>query len=144
MLLVLYTSEEQSLIGSRHFLEHPPISLKQIALNINIEQIGSKHRLYEGIWAIGEPQFKEPFLKTSGSFPKTVVKFDSIEPMRSVLDGQVDLWNYYTRGIPAVMLSSGGFPEHHALQDRIDVIDFEHLDIAAKMLTSFIGTLGNV
>jgi hypothetical protein len=41
------------------------------------------------------------------------------------------------------MLSSGGFKDHHTPQDKIDLIDFDHLQFAAKLLYSFIIELGN-
>ncbi len=143
VLFILYTSEEQHLIGSRHFLENPPISIEQISLNINLEQIGSKNRDFPGIWAIGSPKFKESFNKIGNSFKETDLKFDPVENLRDALKDQVDLRSYYEKGIPVIMLSSGGFPEHHTIRDKIDLIDFEHLSIAAKFLHSFIVKLGN-
>ena len=77
------------------------------------------------------------------SFIKTDFKFDPIEKYRNALRGDVDLWSYYKKNIPAVMLSSGGFPEHHTPQDKIDLIDFDHLFVAAKFLYSYIIELGN-
>ena len=143
VLFILYTSEEQNLIGSAHFLKNPPIRIEEISLNINIEQIGSKNRDFPGIWAIGLPEFEESFYKTGNSFIKTDFKFDPTEKYRNALRGNVDLWSYYKKNIPAVMLSSGGFPEHHTIEDKIDLIDFEHLLVAAKYLYSYIIELGN-
>jgi hypothetical protein len=45
--------------------------------------------------------------------------------------------------IPAIMFSSGGFPEHHTTKDKIELIDFDHLLVAANFLHSFIVELGN-
>ena len=126
-----------------HFLKNPTIPIEQISLNINIEQIGSIHRDFPGIWAIGLSQFKESFYKVSNSFIKTEFKFDLIEEFRDVLKDNVDLWSYYEKKIPAVMLSSGGFPEHHTFQDKIDLIDFDHLLLSTKFLNSLIIELGN-
>ncbi|MFX0142403.1 MAG: M28 family metallopeptidase, partial [Candidatus Hodarchaeota archaeon] len=142
VLFVLYTSEEQHLIGSRHFLDNPPVPIEQISLNINIEQIGSKNREFPGIWAIGPSQFEEFFYAAGSSIIDTDLKFDPIEQYKEALRS-CDLWSYCQREIPAIMLSSGGFPEHHTPQDKINLIDFEHLLKAAKLLHSFIMELGN-
>jgi hypothetical protein len=142
VLFVLYTSEEQHLIGSMHFLKNPPIPVEQILLNINIEQIGSKNRDFNGIWAIGTPQFKESFYKAGIYLTETNLKYDPIEKYKDALK-DCDLWTYYQKNIPAIMLSSGGFKEHHTPQDKIDLIDFDHLQVAAKLLYSFIMELGN-
>jgi len=143
VIFILYTAEELNLIGSKHFINNPPVPIKQIYLNINIEQIGSKNRDYKGVWAIGLPQFKETFYKAGNSVAATDLKFDPIESCLEALRGHVDLWSYYQKNIPVVMLSSGGFKDHHTIQDKIDLIDFDHLQKAAKLLHSFIVELGN-
>jgi hypothetical protein len=144
VLFILYTSEEQHLIGSMHFLKCPPIPIEQISLNINIEQIGSKNRDFHGIWAIGSPQFKESFYEIGNSFKETDLKFEPVEKYRDMLRDEVDLWSYCQKNIPVIMLSSGGFPEHHTPQDKINLIDFDHLLVAAKFLYSFVIELGNM
>lgn len=144
VLFILYTSEEQNLDGSKHFLKYPPIPIEQISLNINIEQIGSKTRNYKGIWGIGSPQFNDVFSYVSNSYRGTNFKYDDLdENFRNALRGQVDSWSYIQKGIPAIMLSSGGFPEHHKPEDKIDLIDFDHLFVASNFLYSFIVELGN-
>ena len=143
VLFVLYTAEELGLVGSKHFVKYPPIPLKNILLNINIEQIGSKNREERGISGIGLTQFKDPFYKASLSYTDKSFKYDSIENCIDDLKNSVDLWSFYKKGIPTVMLSSGGFSEHHTIQDKIDLIDFDHLFIASKFLYSFIFELGN-
>lgn len=143
VLFVLYTAEELGVVGSKHFVKYPPISSENILLNINIEQIGSKNRDVPGIGGLGLPQFKEPFYKAGKSIVDTNLKYDLIENCINVLKNSVDLWSFYKKGIPTVMLASGGFPEHHTPQDKITLIDFEHLLKAAKLLHSFIMELGN-
>ncbi|MGZ2368432.1 M28 family peptidase [Ancylomarina sp. YFZ004] len=144
VIFILYTAEElHGLIGSKHFLRKPPIPMDQISLNINIEQIGSKNRAYEGIWIMSPPGFKASFHKVSQAYSETNFKYDSIENFIDDLKNQVDLWTYYQKKIPAIMLSSGGFPEHHTTKDKIELIDFDHLLVAANFLHSFIVELGN-
>lgn len=140
VLFTLYTSDEQNLDGSKHFLKYPPVPIEQISLNINIEQIGSKNRDYDGIWGIGLPQFNEVFNDVSILFPETKFKYDSNESFINMLEGQVDSWNYIKKEIPIVMLSSGGFPEHHKPEDKIDL---DHLFVASNFLYSFMFKLGN-
>lgn len=142
VMFILYTSEEQQLIGSKYFLTHPPIPINQISLNINIEQIGSKHRDYPGIWVISPREFKADFQNASKLYCETNFKFDLVEDFGDALS-TCDLWSYHEKKIPAIMLSSGGFPEHHKPEDKINLIDFEHLLTAAKFLSSFINELGN-
>jgi len=143
VLFVLYTAEELGMVGSKHFIRHPPISLKNILLNINIEQIGSKNRDEPGVGGVGLLQFKETFYKAGNSIVDNYFKYDLIENCINGLKNSVDLWSFYQRGIPVVMLSSGGFKDHHTPEDKIDLIDFDHLDIAGRLLHSFIVELAN-
>lgn len=142
VIFVLYTSEEQNLVGSKYFVKNLPIPSDQILLNINIEQIGSIHRDYPGIWAIGDEQFKETFLKTCNPYSNVAFKFENAEAFRDEL-GTCDSWSYLRSGIPVVMLSSGGFSEWHSVKDKIDLIDFNHLLNATKFLYSFVAEIGN-
>ncbi len=143
VLFILYTAEELGMVGSRHFVKYPPISSENILLNINIEQIGSKNRDVAGIGGVGLPQFKEAFYRAGKSIADANLKYDLIDNCMNVLKNSVDLWSFYKKGIPTAMLASGGFPEHHTPQDKITLIDFEHLLKAAKLLHSFIMELGN-
>jgi len=142
VLFVLFTGEELNLIGSTHFVKHPPIPVEHILLNINIEQVGSKNRTFPGIWAIGSPQFKRAFYESGNFFIGTELKYDSIDAMVDVISS-CDTYSFYIKKIPSIILGSGGFSEHHTTQDKIDLIDFEHLYKAAKLLHSFIMELGN-
>lgn len=145
VMFILYTAEElHGLVGSKHFLRKPPIPINQISLNINIEQIGSKNRDYNGIWGIGSPQFNDGFSYVSNSYRGVNFKYDDLnENYRNAFKDQVDSWSYMKKGIPTIMLSSGGFPEHHKSEDKIDLIDFDHLFVASNFLYSFIVELGN-
>lgn len=42
ILFVAYGSEEAGLLGSRYFVDHPPIPLEEIAANLEIEMIGDQ------------------------------------------------------------------------------------------------------
>lgn len=143
VMFILHTSEENNLNGSKYFLQHPPIPIEHISVTINIEQIGSINRDYQGIWAIGSPQFNNIFEKVSNSYPETEFKYDLHENYINALKGKVDLWNYMEKEIPTILLSSGGFPKHHRPEDKIDLIDFNHLFVATNFLYSFIYELRN-
>lgn len=144
VVFILYTAEElHGLVGSKHFLRKPPIPINQMSLNINLEQIGSKNRGYEGIWIISPPEFKASFHNVSKAYSEMDFKYDSIENLIDDLKNQVDSWSYYQKKIPTIMISSGGFLEHHTTKDKIELIDFDHLLVAANFLHSYIIELGN-
>lgn len=142
LLFVFYTAEEIGMLGSAHFVSQPPVPKEQILLNINIEQIGSKNRSFPGIWAVGEPKFEKPFYRSAQSFNKSELKYDDIKTWIGEIIN-TDTGSFYEGQIPSILLSSGGFPEHHSTRDKIDLIDFSHLAKASELLNKLIEELAN-
>ena len=68
MKFVFFCGEELNLLGSRYLMDHPPVPVKNIYLSINLEQIGSKHRSFHGVWGLGDPQFESEFLRSGSMF----------------------------------------------------------------------------
>lgn len=142
VMFILFTAEEAGHYGSLHFLEHPPVPLWQIALNINIEQIGSKHRNVKGIWAIGPPSEIESLYSAHQRVEGIDLNFDNIDSQVRVIQGS-DTRSFYLKEVPAILVGSGGFPEHHSAGDTIDLIDFDHLYKATLLVYEYILELGN-
>ncbi|UCC39767.1 MAG: M20/M25/M40 family metallo-hydrolase [Candidatus Aminicenantes bacterium] len=142
VMFILFTAEEAGHYGSLHFLEYPPVPLEQIALNINIEQIGSKHRNVKGIWAIGPPSQRDLLYSAHQKVKSIDLNFDNIDSQLRVIQGS-DTWSFYLQKVPAIILGSGGFPEHHTPGDTIDLIDFDHLYKATLLVYEYILELGN-
>jgi len=142
LLFVFYCGEELNLLGSRYFIEHPPLPVKNILMNINLEQMGSRHRSFHGIWAIGDKQFENDFRKSGTMFNGPDLKFTPADSLQDVLSN-TDSYSFMKNGIPSLLLGSGGFDEHHSTKDKIDLIDFEHLQKASKLLYQLIKELGD-
>jgi len=53
VMFVLFTAEEIGHFGSLHFVAHPPVPHEQIILNINLEQVGAKSRMIDGVGVYG-------------------------------------------------------------------------------------------
>ncbi len=142
VMFILFTGEEQGLIGSDYFVNNLPVPKGNINVNINIEQVGSMHRSFQGIWAIGYPEFEQDFYNANTIFENDELKYDSINSMVDIIKS-CDTYSFYSKSIPSVILGSGGFPEHHKVEDKIDLIDFNHLQKSANLLLSFIVEIGD-
>ncbi|MES2110194.1 MAG: M28 family peptidase [Bacteroidota bacterium] len=142
LMFVFYCGEELNLLGSRYFTEHPPLPIKNILMNINLEQVGSKHRSERGIWAVATPGFEQDFYSSGKALPAQYLKYS---PMDSLLNevSNTDTYNFLNKNVPSVLLSSGGFDEHHSPLDKIALIDFPHLRKVALLLNKFIRMVGN-
>jgi len=142
VLFVFYTAEELNLLGSRYFMEHPPIPVQHMLMNINLEQIGSKHRSFQGIWGFGSREFRDVFFKSGEVFAKKDLEYSPTDSVQDILSN-TDSYSFMKKRVPSLLLGSGGFPEHHLTSDKIDLIDFGHLRKATLLLITLIHDLGN-
>lgn len=142
LMFVFYCGEELNLFGSRYFTDHPPVPVKNILVNINLEQVGSKHRSFNGIWAVATPGFEKDFYSCGKVFPGSDLKYTPIDSLLNEVSN-TDTYSFMNKRLPSVLLSSGGFDEHHSPLDKIDLIDFGHLRKVALLLNEFITRLGN-
>ena len=111
-------------------------------MTINLEQLGSKHRSFRGVWALGDTVFKKAFHHAGSDFATHDLQFSDTDSVREELSN-TDTYSFMKKHIPSVLLGSGGFDEHHTPQDKIDLIDFEHLKRATQLLSRLITFTGN-
>lgn len=140
ILFVLFTAEEVGHLGSQHFVKAPPVPLDQILMNVNLEQIGSSHRDYPGIFAFGPPSQRDRFESAGRSeFGRWVLLEDIQNQLPAARES--DTWSFLQARQPAVILSSGGFPEHHTSKDAVGLIDFDHLARATRVIIRYVRDL---
>jgi hypothetical protein len=126
VIFFLATGEEVGLLGTRWFIEHPPVPLERIVSNLEIEMIGRPDSLAGGIgkgWLTGYERSTMGDMLRDGGIP--IIPDPRPEQnffMRS------DNIAFAYRGIPAHTLSSFNLHEdYHRPSDEIDKIDFEHM-----------------
>jgi Zn-dependent M28 family amino/carboxypeptidase len=144
-VFVFFCGEELNLKGSRWFADHLPLPLPEIAAVVNLEQLGSKHRTSPGVWALGDPQFRQAFLDAGGrgaGFPEEDLPFSPTDSVSDELSN-TDTYSFMQKQIPSLLLGSGGFSEHHTPMDTIELIDFDHLQKATALVFRLIANLTN-
>jgi len=142
LMFVFYCGEELNLLGSRYFTEHPLVPIKSILMNINLEQVGSKHRSVRGIWAVATPGFEQDFYDSGKELPASYLKYSAMDSLLNEVSN-TDTYNFLNKSVPSVLLSSGGFDEHHSPLDKIALIDFVHLQKVARLLNKFVTRVAN-
>jgi hypothetical protein len=140
VLFTFYCGEELNLKGSRWFVDH--LAARHILMNINLEQVGSRHRSLRGVWALGAPEFETDFYASGKLFPPSDLKFSPVDSVMEVMSN-TDSYSFMNKNIPSLLLGSGGFEEHHTPRDKIDLIDFEHLRKATALLCNLVLLIGN-
>ena len=142
VVFVFFCGEELNLKGSRWFADHLPRPLANIAAVVNLEQLGSVHRTSPGVWALGDTVFKQAFLAAAAGFSVEELPFSPTDSVEEVLTN-TDTYSFMQKHIPSLLLGSGGFSEHHTTLDKIDLIDFDHLQKATTLVFRLITSLTN-
>lgn len=119
IIVVAFGAEEQGLLGSRYFIENPPVPKNNIKLMINMDMVG---RLNDE---------KHIYMGGAGTFPggMDLMKTRGIEMGLTpiVHAGEVggsDHVSFYREKISVLGLHTGGHPQYHTPEDTIDLINF--------------------
>lgn len=132
VLVALFGSEELGLLGSRHFLDHPPVPLKSIVANLEFEMIGRADPAVPAktLWLTGY---------TYSDLGPTLAKqgarlVDDPHPQENFFQ-RSDNYMLVQRGVIAHTVSSFGLhQDYHQPSDDLSKIDFAHMTEAIRSL----------
>lgn len=127
VILAWFDAEESGMLGSRAFVESPPVAKERIALNVNLDMI-SRHEGGETLWITGTAHY--PFLRpiAESAVPRSAVKIsfghDTAGPRPS------DNWtmasdhaSFHRAGIPFLYLGVEDHPDYHKPGDDASKVD---------------------
>lgn len=130
ILFICFSANEKGFFGSKAFVEHPTIDLKNVKYVINLERIGRLDEKKE-IEIIGK---------------ETLVEFDSIfidlqsnlKPIFLDLNKNFDSYYFNTINIPAITFSSGTNADTHTVKDEDKKINFDGEKLILDYVFQFI------
>ena len=132
VLVALFGSEELGLIGSRHFLDHPPLPLASIVANLEFEMIGRPDAAVpaQTLWLTGY-SFSDLGPKLAAQGARLV---DDPHPAENFFQ-RSDNYMLVQRGVIAHTISSFGLhDDYHQPSDDLSKIDFAHMTQAIASL----------
>jgi hypothetical protein len=136
IVFIAFTGEEEGLIGSSYFVNHPPIELTNVIAMLNLDMVGrvSKDKLLLG----GEG--------TATAFPGLVEKAD--EGLRLKLGefekggfGPSDHMSFARKKIPVLFFFSGLHMDYHRPTDTADKINYKGMDEVVELGTKLVEEL---
>ncbi|MDD3385355.1 MAG: M20/M25/M40 family metallo-hydrolase [Bacteroidales bacterium] len=137
VLFVAFGAEELGLLGSKYFVEEPPVDLNRISAMINLDMIG---RLNE-----------ERRVNVSGT--GTAVEMDSLLAAYSPHDfhyvtspegyGPSDHAAFYSAGIPVLYFSTGAHLDYHTPQDTPDKLDYNSMSLIISQIAELTNAIAN-
>lgn len=126
ILFVATTGEEVGLLGTRWFIQHPPVALKSIVSNLEIEMIGRPDSLAGGpgrAWLTGYARSTMGAMFTAAGLPIV----PDARPSQHFFE-RSDNIAFAQMGIPAHTLSTFNLhSDYHRPSDELSRIDFDHM-----------------
>jgi peptidase M28-like protein len=126
LLFVTTTGEEVGLLGTRWFIQHPPVSLKAVVSNLEIEMIGRPDSLAGGVgraWLTGYERSNMGAMFAAAGIPIVA----DARPSEHFFE-RSDNIAYAQMGIPAHTMSTYNMhSDYHRPSDELSRIDFNHM-----------------
>ena len=136
LVFITFTAEEEGLIGSNYFVNHPPIPLDKVAAMFNLDMVGrvNKNLIYLG-GAGTAPSF-DSILKLAGEGSPLVQRTFGRGGY-----GPSDHMSFAMKKIPVLFLFSGLHPDYHRPTDTVDKINFAGMNDVMAMAIKVIDQL---
>jgi membrane-associated protease RseP (regulator of RpoE activity) len=128
VMFALWDAEEEGLLGSKYWIEHPTVPLSSVAAILNVDMIGrlrSNHLIiYGGRSSYGWRQM------LSRDNERTALALDFDWLMKADSDHQP----FFAAGVPVLMLHTGLHEDYHRPSDKADKINSAGLKLVSQLL----------
>ena len=118
IIFIAFGAEEQGLLGSQYFVNHPSVPLSQVKLMINIDMVGRLNNE------------KHVYMGGAGTFPNGVDFMknlgESLDLTPIVHEGSIggsDHVSFYAKDLSVLGIHTGGHPQYHTPEDTPDLIN---------------------
>jgi hypothetical protein len=142
VVLALWDREEDGLLGSKYYTQHPLVPLAQTVTYVNFDIQGANllPSLQNASFAVGA--------ETGGTELQSLVQSAvATGPLQTRLISSIfgqnrsDYINFTNVGVPNVFFSDSTGPCYHTAQDQVGVVDFWKLDQQAKLTYQLVRSL---
>lgn len=134
VMFVFVSGEEKGLLGSRHFVEQPPVPVERMVANINADMIG--RNAPDTVVAIGQDYSSlGPLVQSiAARHPELgLVVAPDLWPEEQLFF-RSDHFSFAARGVPAIFFTTGLHDEYHQPSDEAHLIDTDKLERVARLL----------
>ena len=126
VILAFFDAEESGMVGSKAFVNAPPVPLDRIALNINLDMIARQDG--QALWVAGTshtPALK-PIAEAVAKTSAVIIRFGhDTKDLKPGDDwtGSSDHAAFHAKGIPFLYLGVEDHPDYHKAGDDADKVD---------------------
>lgn len=128
VMFVAFDLEEDGLIGSKYFVDHPPVPLESIVLNLTADMVG------RSLGGVCDPYFFVLGSETTPGLRPWIAEALPDAPWKVGVLGadflvvaRSDYGPFKARKVPFLFFSTGENPHYHAPTDIAETIDYDKL-----------------
>jgi hypothetical protein len=125
-IFALWSGEEIGLIGSSHFVEHPPIRLSNVVAYLNFDMVGRLHENKLLLQGIGSSTLWRRLLEkrnVAAGF-NLVLQDDPYLP--------TDVTSFYPKQVPVLSFFTGSHEDYHRPTDSPEKLNYEGMERIAR------------
>jgi len=143
VICILFTGEEFGLLGSYYFTENPPVTLKNIIADVNIDMIGRPDTVPNEFSSVGADRINPKLKEIINAVNKKTSDFilDTVNHNNDFMRG--DQYTFHLKRIPSVMFTSLEHDDYHTPADDPEKIDYEFLQKSCQLIYEIILELAN-
>lgn len=134
VMFVMVSGEEKGLLGSRYFVEHPPVPVAQMVANINADMVG--RNAPDSVIAIGQ-EFSDlgpTVQRVAGRHPELgLVVAPDLWPEEQLFF-RSDQFSFAAREIPAIFFTTGLHDDYHRPSDQAHLVDNDKLARISRLV----------
>jgi hypothetical protein len=143
LIFLTVSGEEKGLLGSAHFTEHPPVPVKQMVANINVDMIGRNNP--DSVVAIGQDYSSigptlQAVAKAQTDLHLTVAP--DLWPEERLFF-RSDHFNFARNDVAAIFFTTGLHADYHKQSDEVETIDTDKAARVAKLVFHLGNELAN-
>jgi len=139
VIAITFASEEQGLVGSKYFVNHPIVDLKDIKAMFNFDMVGRLDKREKRITIAGTG---------TGAGLQKIIKMHNKNGLKIKTSksgfGPSDYASFYSKNIPVIAINTGLHTDYHTPADKVDLINFEGQKTVSDYAYSLIIKIANL
>ena len=137
LLFVWHAGEERGLLGSRYFVDYPPVPLDAIVAQLNVDMIGrnrdDKPSEANTVYLVGSDRISSELHEINQAANRALLRPLTLDyGMNDPSDPEQiyfrsDHYSYAAKGTPIIFFTTGLHGDYHANTDEVSKIEFDKL-----------------
>ncbi|MGI4741471.1 MAG: M28 family peptidase [Janthinobacterium lividum] len=133
MLFLANVGEEEGLLGSQYYTDHPVFPLANTVTDLNIDMVGRVDSLHQGkgdyLYLVGDDRLStelHTLSETTNQQYNPVAldyKYNAPNDPEHIYE-RSDHYNFAKHNVPIIFYTSGLHPQYHKATDDVELIDF--------------------